>query len=135
MPTIVLKPVEWIASSRGDLQAFLERVRRKIRNAVYRAQEGKASVDVKSLKGLGAGMAEVVADHDRNAYRAVYTVRFVRAVYVLHVFQKKSKKGISTPKHDIDLIRRRLKAAAEHDRVSYGKEPDDAESTNSNDGG
>jgi len=134
MPPAALKPVAWIASCRKDLQAFPEPVRRKVGYALYRAQEGKASVDAKTMKGLGTGVAEVVADHDRNAYRAVYTVRFARAIYVLHVFQKKSKKGIATPKHDIDLIRRRLRAAAEHYRIAYGKEPDDAESTSSNGG-
>jgi len=131
----MLKPVEWIASCRKDLQAFPESVRRKVGYALYRAQEGKLSVDAKSMKGLGAGVAEVVVDHDRNAYRAVYTVRFAGAIYVLHVFQKKSKTGIATPKHDIELIRRRLKAAAEHYRMAYGKEPGNAESTNSNNGG
>ncbi len=135
MRAVALKSVEWIASSRRDLQAFPEPVRRKVGYALYRAQEGKTSVDVKSMKGLGAGVAEVVADHDRSAYRAVYTVRFTCAIYVLHVFQKKSKTGIATPKHDINLIRRRLKAAAEHYRIAYGKEPDHAESTDSNGGG
>ncbi len=135
MPTAALKPVEWIASSRKDLKAFPEPVRRKIGYALYRAQEGKTSVDAKSMKGFGAGVVEVMADHDRNTYRAVFTVRFARAIYVLHFFQKKSKKGIATPKHDIDLIRRRLKAPAAHYRMAYGKEPDDAESTSSNGGG
>ncbi len=135
MSSVALKPVEWIGSCRKDLRAFPEPVRRKVGYALYRAQEGKLSVDAKQMKGLGPGVAEVVADHDRNAYRAVYTARFARAIYVLHIFQKKSKKGISTPKHDIDLIRRRLKAAAEHHRIAYGEEPEDAESTDSNDDG
>jgi phage-related protein len=75
------------------------------------------------LKGFaGAGVLEVVADHVGNTYRAVYTIRFARAVYVLHAFQKKSKKGIATPKSDIDLIKQRLRMAAEHYEQLYGSE-------------
>jgi phage-related protein len=70
----------------------------------------------KPLKGLGAGVLEVIADHRGDTYRAVYTVRFVERVYVLHVFQKKSTKGISTPQSEIELVRRRLKRAAELDQ-------------------
>jgi len=66
------------------------------------------------LKGFGgASVLEIVEDHDGNTYRAVYTVRFAEAVYVLHAFQKKSKKGIATPAHDIDEIKARLKRADE----------------------
>ena len=132
MASVALKPVEWTGSCRKDLRAFPEPVRRKVGYALYRAQECKLSLDAKLMKGLRPGVAEVVADHDRNAYRAVYSVRFARAIYVLHVFQKKSKTGIATPKQEIDLIRRRLKTAAEHYRNSYGEEPDDAQSANSN---
>lgn len=67
-------------------------------------------------------MLEVVKDHDGDTYRAVYTVRFRRAIYVLHAFQKKSKKGIATPKHEIDLIRDRLRRAEAHYREHYGKD-------------
>jgi phage-related protein len=70
----------------------------------------------KPLKGLGAGVLEVIADHRGDTYRAVYTVRFAERVYVLHVFQKKSKKGIATPQSEIELVRRRLKRAAELDQ-------------------
>ena len=80
--------------------------------ALYLAQIGKKHEDAKPLKGFGsAGVLEVVEDWHGDTYRAVYTVRFTTAVFVLHVFQKKAGKGIETPKHEIDLIRKRLKAA------------------------
>ena len=79
--------------------------------ALYLAQIGKKHEDAKPLKGFGsAGVLEVVEDWHGDTYRAVYTVRFTVAVFVLHVFQKKARKGIETPKHEIDLIRKRLKA-------------------------
>ena len=80
--------------------------------ALYLAQIGKKHEDAKPLKGFGsAGVLEVVEDWHGDTYRAVYTVRFAAAVYVLHVFQKKARKGIETPKHEINLIHERLKAA------------------------
>ncbi len=83
--------------------------------ALHLAQAGKKHDQAKPLKGFGgAGVLEVVEDHLGNTYRAVYTVKIADAVYVLHCFQKKSKQGIETPKHDLDLIRERLKAAQAH---------------------
>ena len=80
--------------------------------ALHLAQTGKKHEQAKPLRGFGsAGVLEIVEDWRGNAYRAVYTVRFAAAVFVLHVFQKKSKSGISTPTQDMDLIRERLKAA------------------------
>jgi phage-related protein len=79
------------------------------------AQIGKKHDQAKPLKGFGsAGVLEVVEDSDGSTYRAVYTVRFGNAVYVLHCFQKKSMHGIATPKPDIDLVRERLRAAEAH---------------------
>jgi phage-related protein len=110
-----LKIVEWIASSIDDLKDFPEDVQQSIGYALYQAQCGAKHPDAKPLKGFqGAGVLEVVEDFDGDTYRAVYTVRFEGVVYVLHVFQKKSKRGIATPKQDIDLIERRLKRAKEH---------------------
>lgn len=85
--------------------------------ALYLAQLGDKHDHAKPLKGFGgAGVLEVVEDHDGKAYRAVYTVRFATVVYVLHAFQKKSKKGVATPKSEIELIKKRLEAAAaDHD--------------------
>ena len=111
-----LKPVFWFASSGTDLKSFPAEVRQIAGYALFRAQEGKKAASAKPLKGIikGAGILEVVADHQTNTYRLVYTVRFRGAVYVLHAFQKKSKKGIATPMHEIDLIRRRYAAARTH---------------------
>jgi phage-related protein len=82
--------------------------------ALYQAQVGLKASSAKPLRGFGgAGILEIVEDYQTDTYRAVYTVRFSELVYVLHAFQKKSKKGIATPKPDIDLIRRRLKVAEE----------------------
>jgi phage-related protein len=111
-----VKPVHWIASSQDDLGAFPKEVRGAVGYALFRAQQGKRSTDAKPFKGVvkGAGVLEIVEDHDTDTYRVVYTVRFAEVVYVLHAFQKKSKKGRATPKHDIALIRRRYEAARAH---------------------
>ena len=109
-----LKPVSWIASSLKDLRGFPEEVQKDMGFALYEAQKGNKHVDAKPLKGFsGAGVLEVVDNHDGDTYRAVYTVRFAEAVYVLHCFQKKSKSGIATPQQDLDLIKARLKVAEE----------------------
>jgi phage-related protein len=107
-----LKPLHWLASSLEDLRSFPRAVQRSIGVALRTAQLGRKHESAKPLKGFkGAGVLEVVEDHDGNTYRAVYTVRFADSVYVLHVFQKKSKKGIQTPKHVVELIRARLRRA------------------------
>lgn len=108
------KPVHWIGSSRDDLKAFPKDVQRSIGVALWAAQLGSKAPYAKPLKGFaGAGVLEVVDDFDGNAYRAVYTVRFAGVVFVLHAFQKKSKRGIATPKNEIDRIEQRLKRAKE----------------------
>jgi len=110
-----LKPVVWVGSSREDLREFPLQVRRDIGHALYTAQQGETDPAVRPLKGFaGAGVLEIVDRHDTNTYRAVYTVRFSSTLYVLHAFQKKSKRGIATPQRDIDLIKRRLAAAERH---------------------
>lgn len=122
LPT-ALKPVEWIGSSLDDLRAFPAEVRGEIGHALYAAQIGGKHPSAKPLTGdsafRGAGVLEIMEDHDRNTYRAVYTVRFEGVVYVLHAFQKKSRRGISTPQVDIDRIRRRLARAREHHAANY----------------
>ena len=108
------KPLFWVGSSREDLSGFPEGVKHVMGFALHLAQTGAKHPDAKPLKGFkGAGVLEVVEDHDRDTYRAIYTVRLAGAVYVLHAFQKKSKKGIATPKADIDLVKARLKRAEE----------------------
>lgn len=104
-----------MGSSRKDLQSFPQPVRLDFGYAIYAAQKGETDPAAKPLRGFGGrSVLEVVAQHDGNTWRAVYTVRFVDAVYVLHAFQKKSKSGIATPKKEVDLIKRRL-AEAERD--------------------
>jgi len=108
------KPVRWVGSSKKDLSDFPEEVRRRVGGALWDAQLGFKAPYVKPLKGFGdAGVLEIVGDFDGDTYRAVYTVRFARVVYVLHAFQKKSKRGVATPKAELDLIELRLKRARE----------------------
>jgi len=107
------KPLEWIGSSKKDLKALPDEVMDVFGYALFLAQTGGKHDQAKPLRGFGsAGVLEVVEDFRGNAYRAVYTVRFEKRVFVLHVFQKKSKTGIATPRPDMDLIRERLKVAA-----------------------
>ncbi len=120
MDNETLKPVEWLGSSKEDLRKFPDPVQDRIGFALYQAQIGLKHRDAKSLTGLGPGVIEVVSRHDGDTYRAIYTVQFKAAVYVLHAFQKKAKRGIKTPKPEIDLIRHRLKTAARHYRDVYG---------------
>lgn len=106
------RPLEWIASSYKDLMALPPDVRRRFGYALSLAQMGDQDDAAKVLKGFGgAGVLEVVEDDVGGTYRAVYTVKFAEAVFVLHCFQKKSKSGIATPKADMDIIRARLKVA------------------------
>ena len=110
-----LKPVRWVGTSLRDLRSFPRVVRSDIGQALFAAQEREIDPAAKPLNGFGgASVLEIVASHQGNAWRAVYTVRFRDAVYVLHAFQKKSTKGIATPTREIDLIRKRL-AEAERD--------------------
>lgn len=106
------KPLEWIASSYKDLMALPASVRRRFGYALSLAQMGDRDDCAKVLKGFGgAGVLEVIEDDAGGTYRAVYTVKFAEAVFVLHCFQKKSKRRIATPKEDMDVIRARLKVA------------------------
>jgi phage-related protein len=109
-----VKPLRWITSAKSDLSAMPIEVRRAVGYALFAAQQGEKHEDAKVLKGYGdAGLIEVIARHDGDTFRAVYTVRFGDVVYVLHVFQKKSKRSIATPKKELELIRKRLKLAEE----------------------
>ena len=108
---IPTKLLHWVASSKKDLMAMPQDVQDTFGYALHLAQIGQKHQDAKPLKGFGgAGVLEVVEDFQSNAYRAVYTVRYAAAVYVVHCFQKKSTQGIATPKPDVDLINSRLKA-------------------------
>jgi phage-related protein len=108
-----LKPAIFIGSSHEDLREFPGEVQGEIGYSLELAQSGGKHQSAKPLKGFGdAGVLEIVENHHGDTYRAVYTIRFAKAVYVLHVFQKKSKSGIATPRHELGLIARRLKVAA-----------------------
>ncbi len=108
------KPLLWAGSSRKDMRNLPPAVRRNFGLWLFAAQCGEMPPAAKPLKGFGGpGVIELIEDDRGGTYRAVYTVRFHEAVYVLHVFQKKSKRGIATPAHDIAVIRQRLKWARE----------------------
>jgi phage-related protein len=120
--TMELKPLFWVGQSKKDYADFPEDVHDAVGYALHKAQGGDKHPSAKPLKGFsGAGVLEVVEDHAGDTFRAVYTVRFEGAVYVLHAFQKKAKKGIATPKQEIDLVKRRL-AIAETDHARRNKE-------------
>ena len=110
---IPLRKVRWVGDSREQLQKFPSQVRKDIGHALYLVQTGQTPPSSKPMRGLESGVFEIVDDYDTNAYRAVYTVKIGRSLYVLHAFQKKSKRGIATPKKEIDQIKRRLRRAKE----------------------
>lgn len=109
------KPVSWVGSAKRDLDALPDDIKDLFGHAIDLAQAGMKHQDAKPLKGFGsAGVLEVVESDEGGTYRAIYTVRLAGWVYVLHCFQKKSTKGIETPKPDLQLIRDRYKAAEAH---------------------
>lgn len=108
------KPVRWVGSSKEDVREFPAQVRRRVGGALWEAPIGRKAPYAKPLKGFGdAGVLEIVDYFSGDTFRAVYTVRFAKAVYVLHAFQKKSKRGVATPKAELGLIEQRLKRARE----------------------
>lgn len=115
------KPLFWIGSAKSDLLDFPEAVKDEIGVALSVAQFGGKHPSAKPWKGEGAGVLEIVEDHRGDTYRAVYTVKFENAAYVLHAFQKKSPKGIKTAQMDVELVSRRLKVASEDYEARYGK--------------
>jgi phage-related protein len=114
------KPLFWIGSSLKDIARFPSDVQRSVGFALSAAQYGGKHPAAKPWKGEGPGVLEVVRDYDGDTYRAIYTVRFARAVYVLHVFQKKSPRGIETRQSDVALIRKRLRVAQQDYEERYG---------------
>ena len=113
------KPVHWVGSAKKDFLEFPIPVQREMGYALGLAQIGGKHPRVKPWKGLGTGVFEMLSDDDGNTFRTVYAVRFAKAVYVLHAFQKKSKSGIKTPQEDADLIASRLQSAREHHKRLY----------------
>jgi phage-related protein len=114
------RPLRWVGSSRKDYRKFPPKVQDNFGFELFLAQTGQHPPSAKLLKGLGNGIVELVDDFDGDTFRAVYTVRFESAVYVLHSFKKKSKQGVKTPQGDIELIKRRLKDA-EADYAAWKK--------------
>jgi phage-related protein len=118
-----MKSLKWVGSSKGNLVEFPDPVRKEMGYALYLAQIGMKARKAKPLRGFGgAGVLEVVQDYAGDTYRAVYTVKFGGVVFVLHAFQKKSKKGAETPKAAIELIKARLKLANEIYKRIYERE-------------
>jgi phage-related protein len=109
----VMRPVVWLGNSRRNIQAFPPDARRIIGGELQLMQYGGMPKDAKPFKGIGSGVIEIALRHDGEAYRTVVALQLGRAIYVLHAFQKKSKKGIATPKQDVDLIKQRYKEAKE----------------------
>jgi phage-related protein len=107
------KEVIWIGDSRKRISKFPMGVKRAIGHALYFAQRGAHHPDSKIMKGLGSGLYEIVENHREGTFRAIYLVRYLKRIYILHAFQKKSKSGIRTPQEDIELIKKRLKLVME----------------------
>lgn len=105
-----IKELVWIGSSHEDLKNFPPEVQDEVGYALYVAQEGDKHPKAKPLKGF-TGVMEIRSTFRTNTYRSIYTTKINEKIYVLHAFQKKSKKGIQTPRQEIDIIRRRLKIA------------------------
>ena len=104
------RPIIWIGSSLRDLRKLPSAVRREIGHALHMEEVGERSHKAKMLKGF-SGVIEIVSDYVTNTYRAVYAIKIDNNIYVLHVFKKKSKRGIATTKRDLDKIKRRLQIA------------------------
>lgn len=118
-----MKPVFWLGNSRDTVRQFPKEVRYEVGFALETAQEGGKAINVVPLVGFGgASVLEVITDGEGGTFRTVYTVRLKDAIYVLHAFQKKSKRGIATPKQDMALVRLRLKVAEEHHEKEFKKE-------------
>ncbi len=117
-----MKPLFFVGSAREDLKQFPDDVQDVTGYALYLAQVGEKHPAAKPLKGFGgAGVLEVVAHHEGNAFRTIYTVRFAEAIYVLHAFQKKSARGVATPRREMSQVRARLRLAEEHHTRRFGR--------------
>ena len=121
VPAADEKPLHWVGSAKRDFLSFPASVKDDMGNALGIAQFGGMAPAAKPWKGLGPGVLEIVESNDGNAFRAAYTVRFEKAIYVLHAFHKKSPSGIRTAKRDVDLVEQRLKQAQRDYEEQYGK--------------
>jgi phage-related protein len=109
-----VRQVIWLGDSRKKMQEFAKKVRSDMGSALFVAQCGGMAMHVKPFKGVGSGVFEITERYSKDTYRLVYGVQLGAKIYVLHAFQKKSKSGITTPKPEVDLIKRRYKDAQEH---------------------
>jgi phage-related protein len=108
----MLRPLKFVGNSKKELSVFPDDVKQDMGHALFLAQEGGRAASVKTLQGFGGGsVVEIVEDHDGDTYRCVYTTKLSDVVVVLHAFQKKSKQGSQTPKHEMALINSRLRSA------------------------
>lgn len=109
----ILRSVVWLGNAKKNLREFPEEARKLIGDELQLLQFGGMPKDVKPFKGSGSGVLEIAVRYDKDAYRTVVAVQLGKKLYVLHAFQKKSKRGIETPKRDIELIKQRYKEAKE----------------------
>ncbi|NES22378.1 MAG: type II toxin-antitoxin system RelE/ParE family toxin [Symploca sp. SIO3E6] len=109
----IIRPLIWLGSSKKKIQSFPEEVKKLIGDELQIIQFGGMPKDAKPFKGVGSGVFEIAIKYDNDAYRCVQAVQLGKYIYVLHAFQKKSKKGIETPKPDVDLIKKRYQEAVE----------------------
>src|SRR3972149_8285970 len=109
----MLRPVVWLGNSKKNIQGFPVGAQKLIGDELQLIQFGGMPKDAKPFKGVGSGVLEIAVRYDKNAYRTVVAVQLGKKLYVLHAFQKKSKRGIETPKKDVDLIVQRNKEAKE----------------------
>ena len=109
----ILRPVVWLGNAKKNIREFPESVQKLIGDELQLIQFGEMPKDTKPFKGVGRGVLEIAIPYDKDAYRTVVAVQLGRKIYVLHAFKKKSKKGIATPKSDVDLIKQRYQEAQE----------------------
>ena len=108
-----MRAIRWMGNSKKNLLSFPPEVKKLIGDELQFIQFGGMPKDAKPFKGISSGVFELAIKYDKEAYRTVVAVQLGNKIYVLHAFHKKSKKGISTPKQDIDLIKNRLNEAKE----------------------
>ncbi len=111
--SLITRPISWIMASKKDFERFPKGVQLKIRRALTIAAEGQKADFAKPMKGFGSGVFEMALKYRTDAYRAIYAVQIEEAIWVIHAFKKKSKTGIKTSKHEIDLVKQRIKAIKE----------------------
>lgn len=110
-PEVPLRPLVWMGNSRKNIREFPEEVQKALGYALQLVQAGETPIEAKPFKGVGSGVYEIVKRYDTDTYRSVYPVKIGENIYVLHAFQKKSKRGIKTPQADVELIKQRYKDA------------------------